>query len=473
MGCSSYNIKELTNAKNNEILARRKELEEIENKQREEIEKNLNEMKYMEEEKIKLELEEIREKGKKSIQKEFEEIRKIEEEKTKTSLKEFYQKIQKEIEEMSKIKTEKIEKELEEERIKGKKSLKKELEEMKKIENEKIKKELERMRKDEEIKIKKEFEEKKEKLKSELEKNLNEKKCENESLLSKIKSDYILEKITDFIPFRNYILQIFIHSKKFQKLLNIDIKEYQEKYLLQSFPISTDKYLNIIFSYPYPNQRDYNGLKKIFLNDLSKYNSDAKLFESIILLNVRNNIKNYKKNNLKEPLLYLSLNCPILESLSKTDSIKYYCFQISDDYLKNSMLTQDLIDNFTVLNKEDSKYPIIEFMNVSEKYNLKELNINFDKIKNLRVWNMNYILRQFNNILPSPNSINEILSFFSPKNILERLYLSAINTKFSPLDKINDFKSLKSLDLNSITFAEKFTLKLNNLKSYPFAIAKI
>ena len=226
---------------------------------------------------------------------------------------------------------------------------------------------------------------------------------------------------------------------------------------MQSFTISTDKYLNIIFSYPYPNQRDYNGLKKIFLNDLSKYNCDAKLFESIILLNVRNNIKNYKKNNLKEPLLYLSLNCPILESLSKTDSIKYYCFQISDDYLKNSMLTQDLIDNFTVLNKEDSKYPIIEFMNVSEKYNLKELNINFDKIKNLRVWNMNYILRQFNNILPSPNSINEILSFFSPKNILERLYLSAINTKFSPLDKINDFKSLKSLDLNSITFAEKFT----------------
>jgi hypothetical protein len=57
------------------------------------------------------------------------------------------------------------------------------------------------MRNDEEIKIKKEFEEKKEKLKSELEKNLNEKKCENESLLSKIKSDYILEKITDFVIF--------------------------------------------------------------------------------------------------------------------------------------------------------------------------------------------------------------------------------------------------------------------------------
>jgi len=37
----------------------------------------------MEEEKIKLDLEEIREKGKKSIQKEFEEIRKIEEEKVK------------------------------------------------------------------------------------------------------------------------------------------------------------------------------------------------------------------------------------------------------------------------------------------------------------------------------------------------------------------------------------------------------
>jgi len=103
-------------------------------------------------------------------------------------------------------------------------------------------------------------------------------------------------------------------------------------------------------------------------------------------------------------------------------------------------------------------------MNVSEEYNLKELNINFDKIKNLRVLNMNFILSQYYNSLPSPNSINEILSFFSPKNSLERLYLSAIDTKYLSLDKINDFKSLKSLSLNSINFAEKFTLKLNDLK---------
>jgi len=122
-----------------------------------------------------------------------------------------------------------------------------------------------------------------------------EEKCENESLLSKIKSDYILEKITDFIPFRNYILQLFIHSKKFQKILNINIKEYQEKYLLQSFCINTTKYFSLIFSYPYPNQRDYNGLKKIFSNDLLKYNCDTKLFESIIMLNVRNIIKFIKK----------------------------------------------------------------------------------------------------------------------------------------------------------------------------------
>ena len=88
---------------------------------------------------------------------------------------------------------------------------------------------------------------------------------------------------------------------------------------------------------------------------------------------------------MKDQFLYLSINCPILETLSKTDSIKYFYFQIQNDYLKNSILTQDLIDNFTILNKEDSKYPIIEFMNVSEEYNLKELNINFDKIKNLRV----------------------------------------------------------------------------------------
>ena len=68
---------------------------------------------------------------------------------------------------------------------------------------------------------------------------------------------------------------------------------------------------------------------------------------------MRNTIKYYKKNNMKDQFLYLSINCPILETLSKTDSIKYFCFQIQNDYLQNSFLTQDLINSFTILNKKD------------------------------------------------------------------------------------------------------------------------
>lgn len=56
---------------------------------------------------------------------------------------------------------------------------------------------------------------------------------------------------------------------------------------------------------------------------------------------------------MKDQFLYLSINCPILETLSKTDSIKYFCFQIQNDYLQNSILTQDLINCFTILNKKD------------------------------------------------------------------------------------------------------------------------
>jgi len=103
-------------------------------------------------------------------------------------------------------------------------------------------------------------------------------------------------------------------------------------------------------------------------------------------------------------------------------------------------------------------------MNISEEFDLKKLNINLDKIEYLRVYNMNSILRQYFTEIPNPNSINEILSFFSPKNILEKLYRSSIDTRFSSLDKINSFKSLKVLHLLSIDFDKIFTLRLNDLK---------
>ena len=53
---------------------------------------------------------------------------------------------------------------------------------------------------------------------------------EDKSVLDKIESKYILKVITSYIKDDNFALKLISNSKHFQKLLDLDILDYQGKY---------------------------------------------------------------------------------------------------------------------------------------------------------------------------------------------------------------------------------------------------
>ena len=66
---------------------------------------------------------------------------------------------------------------------------------------------------------------------------------ENKELINKIKSNYILNNILDYIKDTNFKLKLFIHSKLNQNKLNL--KVIYKEIFLEKIGFNLDKYLNI------------------------------------------------------------------------------------------------------------------------------------------------------------------------------------------------------------------------------------
>ena len=54
---------------------------------------------------------------------------------------------------------------------------------------------------------------------------------ENQGIINKIKSIYIIKNIFNYIKDSNLHLKVFIYSKYFQNKLNINLINYKEQYL--------------------------------------------------------------------------------------------------------------------------------------------------------------------------------------------------------------------------------------------------
>jgi len=106
------------------------------------------------------------------------------------------------------------------------------------------------------------------------------------------------------------------------------------------------------------------------------------------------------------------------------------------------------------------------------KINLKEININFNKIKALTICNFDYELllskKENKNVMQNDfNNFFDIL--FSLTNIesnLIYLNLELNYCKINPIlfEKINNFKSLRYLEIYNINFEKDFIIKLKELK---------
>ena len=304
---------------------------------------------------------------------------------------------------------------------------------------------------------------------------------ENKSLLETIKSKYIFEQIFGFIKDKNFKLKLFIHSKLFQKKLELEFSDYTNAYL-SKFKIELKNYfISTFWGYEYFNKE---MLKKKLEEDILNFKVNFDIFKKYILHIIEEKIENLKKKNnekLKIESIDDSLNIdifsPFFEILSNIDYFsEIFRVQISINLIEKYNLKEDYISVFNKMNKLNLKYPILFFSikDADEINNLQELNIDFNKLKKLIIFpekNLNDDLFKQDNKKVNNNFSYFFHTLFSLENLENNLiylechldnYFNTIEEKL--FEKLNDYKSLRYLKLNNFIFKDKFIFKLYNLK---------
>ena len=201
---------------------------------------------------------------------------------------------------------------------------------------------------------------------------------ENEGIINKIKSVYIIKNIFNYVKDHNLQLKLFIYSKYFQNKLNIKYI-YKERYL-NKIGFNLDDYLHIDY---YEYEKDILKIKyDNFILD-NKLNKEK--FEDIIY----DVLENKKEKEIYEDDTLINIDSPLFEIILKTINFeKNYTIYISQENIDEYNLKKDYIVFFNKLNKSNIKYSSIYYdFNDKTKINyLKEFNIDFNKIKKLTIY---------------------------------------------------------------------------------------
>lgn len=287
---------------------------------------------------------------------------------------------------------------------------------------------------------------------------------EEKKILSKIKSSHVLITISNYIKDIKVVMKLFNYSKYFQKKVRLNLYDYQEKYY-DKLGININKYLTF-FNNERNDNFDKDFLYKKLEDDLIKYKIDKNIFETF----VQKYFKKYKSNIIKENsdnFRKIDIYSPFFDLLSKNKLFEQiFYIPISINEIEKSNIKNDYISAFDKLNNLNTKYEGISF---NFKYSndidfLKELKINFSQIKMLS------IRQEYQTFDNDYNCFFKTLfSFFIDKKKLIVLELDLLKNKSNSIipqnfEDLNNFESLKQLNICGINFQTNFTLKLFNLK---------
>ena len=293
----------------------------------------------------------------------------------------------------------------------------------------------------------------------------------NNGILSKIKGNFVLRTIFDYIKGDIFMLKLLTYSKLFQKKLNIKLFNYQERYI-NKLRIQIDNYF---FDWDNWNEKafDKNILNKKLQEDLIKYKLDIDILKTYIIYHYKKSIEKFKENNKGKELydfyeILIDIYSPFFDFLSKTDIFEQiFAIKISVKLIEKYNLKNDYILAFNNLNKANSKYSsiIFDYKDTNDIDYLNDFKINFKQIKKLVINNKNI----------NDNNINieyllkNIFKFFDVENNLLYLTIDAYNYEANKIDEnlienFNNLKLLEYLDLDGFKLKNPFRFKIYNLK---------
>ena len=296
-------------------------------------------------------------------------------------------------------------------------------------------------------------------------------------MLVKIKSKFIFDNLFEFIQkdFEKFKLKLIYHNKALQKILGIDLIDYQKNFLKQK-SIFYNQYPLINFDV---NNFNKNFLYKKVEDDLKEHNlkiDDVKnIFEKY-------NKKYFKKENnnkifiLDDEINIYDIYSPFIDAIIPFQNDIF--INIPLNYVKKYNLINDYkiffeknINNITLLNISIDEVEQIKLLNelnfnsfliecIFIELNLKENindkdenNENLDKINNE---NNNLILQLFEFLIKQKN-LNSL-----------KLNLNKFNQDYTINNNIftslNNLQSLKYLNLEYLNLSDKFIIKLEQLE---------
>ena len=162
------------------------------------------------------------------------------------------------------------------------------------------------------------------------------------------------------------------------------------------------------------------------------------------------------------------IESPLFKLLSKRKFLEKYLQFIFHKKFQIIPIIDEYKKAFDELNNMDTS--IYYDLRDINKINLKEININFNKIKALTICNFDYELllskKENKNVMQNDfNNFFDILFSFNIESNLIYLNLELNYCKINPIlfEKINNFKSLRYLKIKGINFDKDFIIKLKLL----------
>ena len=274
---------------------------------------------------------------------------------------------------------------------------------------------------------------------------------ENISILDKIISKYLFEKIFSFINDEQKIFpyKLFKYSKLFQRKIGIDLFSYKKIYIEKRF--FWERYL---YSYKY---KDDN----IFFD---RFKSKKKLEQKKLYYNISDNdltniVFDYLKKYIpKHECTLIDFYSPLFDILSKTEIFEKNLYLYIDYRMINSFdLEKEYISFFDKINKSNVKFTSLYLKSrLVDDINLDSFNINYSQIRNLSVTCEKIFFGYIGFIFSFKNLVS--LKLY----ILDEMHISS--------DFINQikeqFKSLKNLELGGLIFTSFIEIKFNNLEHF-------
>ena len=292
-------------------------------------------------------------------------------------------------------------------------------------------------------------------------------------ILGKIMSKYLLLNIFDYINNSNdLIMKFFVHSKYFQKKLNLSLFLYQKKYF-NKIGLNINDYLS---GYNDENEIYPDYFDKFYL--LNKLKNDGnKIGINSLVYYVTNYIKDIVENKNGDINIYIDIFSPFFDILSKAKNFwEIFTIPININFMAKNHLMIDYLSFFEKMNKTNINYSLLfNYNNSSDIKYLKQFNVDFKNVKKLTIRPIPALCGSFKTYV---SYLDPILpkffeTLFSLKDIQNNLVYLKIQIlfnqriKISPnsLLKLNDFKALENLELEGFNIDSKFVLSLQNLKN--------